>query len=121
MDLLSGRSSSLRLALFVAAAALVSGSTLQAQATRVRDLTTSGDEVPVRLVGYGLVVGLEGTGDRVFGGILGGVTVRTVANLLRNLGIEVPERVIRTRNAAAVLVTAEASPYTRRGGRFDGP
>ena len=121
MDLLSARFGSLRFALaFLVGAALV-GTALpvQAQATRIRDLTISGGEVPVRLVGYGLVVGLEGTGDRVFGGILGGVTVRTVANLLRNLGIEVPERVIRTRNAAAVLVTAEASPYTRRGGRFD--
>jgi flagellar P-ring protein precursor FlgI len=92
---------------------------VEAQSARVRDLTTGGGDVPVRLVGYGLVVGLDGTGDRVFGGLLGGVTVRTVANLLRNLGVEVPERVIRTRNAAAVLVTAEASPYTRRGGRFD--
>jgi len=99
--------------------ALAVGRPVGAQTTRVRDLTTHEGEVPVRLVGYGLVVGLEGTGDRVFGGILGGMTVRTVANLLRNLGIEVPEQMIRTRNAAAVLVTAEASPYTRRGGRFD--
>ena len=90
-----------------------------AQTTRVRDLTISEGEVPVRMVGYGLVVGLESTGDRVFGGTRGGMTVRSVANLLRNVGIEVPERVIRTRNAAAVLVIAEASPYTRRGGRFD--
>ena len=47
------------------------------------------------------------------------MTVRSVANLLRNMGVEVPERVIRTRNAAVVLVTAEASRYTRTGGRFD--
>lgn len=98
---------------------MLASSPADAQSTRVRDLTLSEGEVPVRLVGYGLVVGLEGTGDRVFGGVLGGVTVRTVANLLRNLGVEVPERVIRTRNAAAVLVTAEASPYARRGARFD--
>jgi flagellar P-ring protein precursor FlgI len=105
---------SVTLALAVALARPAEG-----QTTRIRDLTTPEGEVPVRLVGYGLVVGLEGTGDRVFGGFLGGMTVRTVANLLRNLGIEVPEQMIRTRNAAAVLVTAEASPYTRRGGRFD--
>lgn len=105
---------------FVALAALVlwPGVGL-AQSAKVRDLTTAEGEVPVRLVGYGLVVGLDGTGDRSFGGRDGSMTVRSVANLLRNLGIEVPERVIRTRNAAAVLVTAEASPYTRRGGRFD--
>jgi flagellar P-ring protein precursor FlgI len=92
---------------------------LAAQSTRVGDLTIHDGEMPVRLVGYGLVVGLEGTGDRSFGGLMGGMTVRTVANLLRNLGIEVPEQMIRTRNAAAVLVTAETSQYTRRGGRFD--
>ena len=89
------------------------------QGARVGDLTLVEGEVPVRLVGYGLVVGLSNTGDRVFGGRQGGMTVRSVANLLRNLGVDVPEEVIRTRNAAAVLVTAEASPYTRRGGRFD--
>ncbi|MEQ1856947.1 MAG: flagellar basal body P-ring protein FlgI [Longimicrobiales bacterium] len=108
--------------LVIAALALLFGfgaRSAHAQTARVRDLTITDGEAPVRLVGYGLVVGLEGTGDRVFGGILGGMTVRTVANLLRNLGIEVPEQMIRTRNAAAVLVTAEASPYTRRGGRFD--
>lgn len=96
-----------------------SASTASAQGARVRDLTTNAGELPVRLVGYGLVVGLDGTGDRVFGGQQGSMTVRSVANLLRNLGIDVPARVIRTRNAAAVLVTAEASRYTREGGRFD--
>jgi len=89
------------------------------QEARIRDLTISGGEGPVRLVGYGLVVGLSNTGDRSVGGRDGGMTVRSVTNLLRNLGIDVPESVIRTRNAAAVLVTAEASPYARRGGRFD--
>lgn len=92
---------------------------LGAQEVRIGDLTVSGGEGPVRLVGYGLVVGLANTGDRNIGGRDGGMTVRSVANLLRNLGIDVPEEVVRTRNAAAVLVTAEASPYTRRGGRFD--
>lgn len=91
----------------------------EAQTTRVRDLTINEGEVPVRLVGYGLVVGLDGTGDRVFGSSQGSMTVRSIANLLRNLGIEVPEQFIRTRNVAAVLVTAEASPYLRRGGRFE--
>jgi flagellar P-ring protein precursor FlgI len=99
--------------------AVVLPSAGHAQTAKVRDLTISEGEMPVRLVGYGLVVGLDGTGDRAFGGREGSMTVRSVANLLRNLGIEVPERVIRTRNAAAVLVTSEASAYTRRGGRFD--
>ena len=104
----------------VAAAVLLAGpGTVMAQGSRVSDLTVNAGEIPVRLTGYGLVVGLDGTGDRVFGNSLGGMTVRTIANLLRNSGIEIPERVIRSRNAAAVLVTAEASPYTRTGGRFN--
>ncbi|MBT8489302.1 MAG: flagellar basal body P-ring protein FlgI [Gemmatimonadetes bacterium] len=106
------------MALFVALL-LIGSFEASAQTTRVRDLTINEGEVPVRLVGYGLVVGLDGTGDRVFGGSQGSMTVRSIANLLRNLGIEVPEQFIRTRNVAAVLVTAEASPYLRRGGRFE--
>lgn len=90
-----------------------------AQETRVRDLTITGREVPVRLVGYGLVVGLDGTGDRAMGRHGATHTVRSVVNLLRNFSVEVPEEFLRTRNVAAVLVTGEVSPYLRPGGRFN--
>lgn len=106
----------------VALAALTLGApSLEGQvSTRIKDLTVLEGDVPVRLVGYGLVVGLDGTGDRAVGTSQGGgATVRSVANLLRNLGVDVPENVIRTRNAAAVLVTAEVSSYLRRGNRFE--
>lgn len=87
---------------------------------RVSDLTLHSGDVPVRLVGYGLVVGLDGTGDRSFGTSSGAVqTVRSVTNLLRRFNIEVPDDRLRLRNVAAVLVTAEMSPYLRPGGRFD--
>jgi len=90
-----------------------------AQDVRVRELTHVEREVPIRLVGYGLVVGLDGTGDRAMGGYGARHTVRSVVNLLRNFAIEVPENMLRTRNVAAVLVTAEVSPYQRAGGRFE--
>lgn len=90
-----------------------------AQTTRVRDLTVQGGDVPVRLVGYGLVSGLDGSGDRVSGSSTAGHTVRSIANLLRRFNVEVPENMLRTRNVAAVLVTSEVSPYLRPGGRFD--
>jgi flagellar P-ring protein precursor FlgI len=106
-------------ALLVLAAGVVLAAPLQAQGVRVGDLTRDGDVVPVRLVGYGLVTGLDGTGDRAIGGFGSGHTVRSVANLLRRFGVEVPEGVLRTLNVAAVLVTAEISPYARPGGRFD--
>lgn len=89
------------------------------QEVRIRDLTTAAQDVPVRVMGYGLVVGLDGTGDRAIGNYGSVHTVRSVTNLLRRFGIEVPPEVLRTRNVAAVLVTAEISPYLRPGGRFD--
>jgi flagellar P-ring protein precursor FlgI len=94
---------------------------LAAQATeRVGDLVTQAGGVPRRMIGYGLVVGLEGSGDRSFGTANGGTqTVRSIANALRRFGLEVPPDRLRPRNVAAVIVTAEASPYLRAGGRFE--
>ena len=91
-----------------------------ANAARIGDLTVHHGDVPRRLVGYGLVVGLDGTGDRSFGGLHDATpTVRSVVNLLRRFSIEVPPERLRLRNVAAVLVTAEVSPYLRAGGRFE--
>ncbi len=86
---------------------------------RIRDLTTQEGALPVRLMGYGLVVGLDNTGDRAIGGQTAGQTVQSVINVLRRFNIEVPPDVIRMRNVAAVLVTAEVSPFLRPGGRFE--
>ncbi|MEP6836179.1 MAG: flagellar basal body P-ring protein FlgI [Gemmatimonas sp.] len=91
----------------------------RAQEAKIRDLTTAEGALPVRLMGYGLVVGLDGTGDRAIGGQSGGQTVQTVANMLRRFNIEVPAEMMRMRNVAAVMVTAEVSPYLRAGGRFE--
>jgi len=91
---------------------------LGAQAVPIRDLVRLDFDVPTRLVGYGVVVGLDGTGDRSVAQLGGGQTVRSIANLLRRLEITIPPEALRTRNAAAVLVTAEISPYLRAGGRF---
>jgi flagellar P-ring protein precursor FlgI len=66
------------------------------------------------------VVGLDGTGDRSFGTTSGSVqTVRSITNLLRNFHIEVPGDRLLVRNVAAVLVTAEVSPYLRPGSHFE--
>ena len=103
-----------------AAAVVVSGATANAQdMIHVRDLTIEDKAIPVRLMGYGLVIGLDGTGDRSSGGKQGGMTVNSVVNLLRRFGIQVPVEAMKTRNVAAVLVTAEISPYLRPGGRFE--
>ena len=87
---------------------------------RIADLTVHPGSAPRRIVGYGLVVGLDGTGDRSFGGGQNnGATVRSVINVLRRFDVEVPPNQLRPRDVAAVLVTAEVSPYLRAGGRFD--
>lgn len=86
---------------------------------KIRELTTPEGALPVRLVGYGVAVGLDGTGDRAIGGQAAGPTVQSILNILKRFNIEVPPEMIRMRNVAAVLVTAEVSPFLRAGGRFE--
>lgn len=87
---------------------------------RVADVTVHPGATPRRLVGYGIVVGLDGTGDRGFGGLASQTpSVRSIVNLLKRFDVEVPPDRLRPRNVAAVLVTAELSPYLRSGGRFE--
>lgn len=117
------RHSIVRTALTIAAT-FVSVTTLAAIAgaqndVKIRDITSAEGALPVRLVGYGLAVGLDGTGDRAIGGQTAGPTVQGVMNTLRRFNVEVPADLIRMRNVAAVLVTAEVSPYLRAGGRFE--
>ena len=67
------------------------------------------------LVGYGLVVGLNKTGDKrqtIF-------SAQTLANMLERFGVSVPAGQIKIENVAAVLVTAELPPYVRPGARLD--
>lgn len=115
----------LRIHAFVAIAsalfALALGSPVRAQSSaRVSDLTLHPGNVPKRLVGYGLVTGLDGTGDRSFGSTAATTpSVRSVVNMLRRFNVEVPPEQLRLRDVAAVAVTAEVSPYLRAGGRFE--
>jgi len=114
------RRSRLTRVMLVAAASLMVPALARAQGdVKIRDLTSPEGALPVRLVGYGLVVGLDGTGDRAIGGQTAGQTVQGVINILRRFNIEVPADLIRMRNVAAVLVTAEVSPFLRASGRFE--
>jgi flagellar P-ring protein FlgI len=99
-------------------ALMMTASLLHAQ-PKIRDYVLADGAAPVRMVGYGLVAGLDGTGDRGMGGSQSGQTVQSIVNLLRRFDITVPPNMLRTRNVAAVLVTAEVSAYLRPGGRFD--
>jgi flagellar P-ring protein precursor FlgI len=113
------KSRSLALRLGMTVSFLVAFTPLRAQEMiHVRDLTIEDKAIPVRLMGYGLVIGLDGTGDKASGGKLGGMTVNSVVNLLKRFKVEIPLEAMKTKNVAAVLVTAEVSPYLRAGGRF---
>jgi len=107
--------------LLLAFALLAVASAAPAQTpSRVGELTLHPGNVPRRIVGYGLVTGLDGTGDRSFGSTTATTpSVRSVVNLLRRFNVEIPPEQLRVRDVAAVLVTAEISPYLRAGGRFE--
>ncbi len=70
---------------------------------------------PNYLTGYGLVVGLSGTGD----GTTSVFTLQSVANMLRKMGVYVDPKAVKTKNAAAVMVTAKLPPFAKPGMTFD--
>jgi flagellar P-ring protein precursor FlgI len=86
-----------------------------APAVRIKDLTEIEGVRTNALVGYGLVVGLQGTGD----GTQARFTIQSLANLLRRSGVTVPQESIRVRNVAAVMVTTELPAFARPGQRLD--
>lgn len=83
--------------------------------TRLKEITHIDGQTTVKLIGYGLVVGLDGTGDSRSARF----TITSVTNMLSKFGIEVdPQRLIM-RNVAAVMVTAEMTPFSREGSKID--
>ena len=86
-----------------------------AGAVRVKDLASVKGVRENQVIGYGLVVGLNGTGDREGTEF----TVRSLSSLLAKLGIGVDPEEIQVRNVAAVMVTAMLPPFARNGSRID--
>jgi flagellar P-ring protein precursor FlgI len=89
--------------------------TASAEAARLKDLVTVEGFRSNHLIGLGLVVGLDGTGDRPGDP----ATRQATANLLRHLGNQVSATDIRARNIALVTVTAELGPFMRAGVDLD--
>jgi flagellar P-ring protein precursor FlgI len=86
-----------------------------AQKTRLKDLVSLEGIRDNQLIGYGLVVGLKGTGDRqqtVF-------SVQSLTNMLQQMGVSAPGSSIRVQNMAAVLVTATLPPFAQPGSKID--
>ena len=86
---------------------------------RIKDITTYRNLQHIALVGYGLVIGLNGTGDRAIGRRGTVFTVQSIANMLEEFGITVNSDNLRTRNVAAVMVTATTPPFGKPGTQFD--
>ncbi len=86
---------------------------------RIKDIVSIENTTAKSLVGYGLVTGLDGTGDRASRNYGSVFTVQTITNMLERFGITVPRENLRTRNVAAVMVTANAPAFGRVGSQFD--
>jgi flagellar P-ring protein precursor FlgI len=85
------------------------------EGTRLKDLVSIEGVRDNQLVGYGLVVGLNGTGDKrqtVF-------SAQSLTNLLSRMGVAVSPTAILVRNTAAVLVTSNLPPFAQPGTRID--
>jgi flagellar P-ring protein FlgI len=86
-----------------------------AGSARLKDVASVQGAAQTPLIGYGLVVGLNKTGDRrqtIF-------SAQTLANMLERFGIAVAPGEMKIENVAAVMVTAQLSPYAQPGGRLD--
>ena len=105
--------------LFILFIASSSNDAQSQQLTKISDLVYIQNAEPIDLIGYGLVTGLERTGDRVTSGQSANFTVQSISNMLENFGINVDPSGLRTRNVAAVMVTARLDPYSATGSRLD--
>lgn len=87
-----------------------------ANSIRIKDLVEFDGVRGNDLVGYGLVVGLNGTGDGLRNAPF---TEEIMSNILERLGVNVTGEQLRPKNVAAVFVTAALPPFARAGGRID--
>src|SRR5580765_66524 len=82
---------------------------------KIRDLASVEGVRENPLIGYGMIVGLNGTGDRqqtVF-------AVQTLAGILQRMGVQIPAGAVRVKNVASVFVTANLAPFARPGAQLD--
>jgi flagellar P-ring protein precursor FlgI len=89
----------------------------QANAERIKELASIAGVRDNQLVGYGLVVGLDGSGDQT---TQTPFTVQSIINMLGNMGVTLPPGTnLQLKNVAAVMVTAALPPFARPGQAID--
>ncbi len=89
--------------------------TQPAMAVRIKDLVDIQGVRENQVTGYGLVVGLNGTGDKSGSQF----TIISLANMLRNMGVQVDPNLLKVKNVAAVMVTGSLPPFARSGQQLD--
>ena len=95
---------------------LISVSEASARTSRIKDIVDIEGVRDNQLVGYGLVVGLNGTGDSLNNSPF---TEQSLIAMLERLGVNVRGQNLNTGNVAAVMVTATLPPFTNQGSRID--
>ncbi len=112
------RAAVLAAALLATALLALAGAPAAAQSVRIKDIADFEGVRDNQLVGYGLVVGLAGTGDRLR---TAPFTRQTLIGMLERLGVNTRDNEARldTRNVAAVMVTASLPAFSRQGSRID--
>jgi flagellar P-ring protein precursor FlgI len=116
------RLASVRLSRWLATGALLVvamgfAATASAQTTRIKEVAAVQGVRTNQLTGYGLVVGLDGTGDQA---TQMPYTVQSMANYLQQMGVTLPDGIAaQPKNVAAVLVTAQLPPFAQPGQMVD--
>lgn len=88
---------------------------LEAEAVRIKDIASFSGVRDNQLVGYGLVVGLSGTGDKKDSAF----TMRSMVNMLDKMGVSVEMNKMKPKNVAAVMVTARMPVSAKPGTQLD--
>jgi flagellar P-ring protein FlgI len=107
------------LKVLLAAFGVLAGASFSAHAERIKDLATVSGVRSNQLIGYGLVVGLDGTGDQTSQTPF---TIQSISNMLAKFGVPIPSTAVtnaQLKNVAAVTVTAELPPFTKAGQQID--
>ena len=86
-----------------------------AGAVRIKDIATFSGVRDNQLVGYGLVVGLNGTGDKKDSTF----TMRSMVNMLENMGVSVNQKQLKPKNVASVMVTVKMPVSSKPGAKLD--
>jgi flagellar P-ring protein precursor FlgI len=84
-------------------------------ATKINDVANIVGVRDNQIIGYSLVVGLQKTGD----GTTSKFTLQSIANMLKSMNIDMSPADIKSKNVAAVVVTATLKPFAKQGDKFD--